>query len=103
MPGNEAAARGRGPAAAVAFVGDRAAVDTTPASIPQALRSDPRYQRLTECIWRLGPRPVGELLLEVSAGRDLIETLETYCALDPRTVAIVGARDWPPVPMRAVA
>jgi hypothetical protein len=49
------------------------------------------------------PRPVGELLLEVAAGRDLLDALEEYAELDPRTVARVGARDCPPLPLVRVA
>src|SRR5918994_4854487 len=63
---------------------------------PQHLRQDLRFHRLTERIWRLGPRPVGELLLEVAAGRDLIEAPEDYARHDPEFVAYVGARDRPP-------
>jgi hypothetical protein len=66
-----------------------------------ALRRDPRFHRLTEHLHRLGPRPVGELLLEVAAGRDLIDALERYAVLDPASVARLGGRDWPPAVWRA--
>jgi hypothetical protein len=66
------------------------ATDSIALSTAQALHGhDPRYRHLTDRLWRLGPRPIGELLLEVAAGRDLITALEEDAALDPRTVAIV--------------
>jgi hypothetical protein len=69
----------------------------------RSLRANPRYHRLTERLHWLGPRPIGELLLEVAAGRDLIQALEEYAQLDPGTVARLGARDWPPLPLELVA
>jgi hypothetical protein len=54
-------------------------------------RVKPRFRRLTEHLWRLGARPVGEMLLEVANGRDLIDALEAYARIDARTVIIVGA------------
>jgi hypothetical protein len=77
--------------------------DSIALSTAQALRHDPSYRHLTDSLWRLGLRPFGELLLEVAASRDLSTALEEDAALDPRTVAIVGARDWPPVPIARVA
>jgi hypothetical protein len=103
MPGDDAAAGVRGPAAADAFGCDRAANGSALAISPQACRSDLRFRYLTARLHQLGPRPIGELLLEVAAGRDLITALEEDAALDPRTMAIVGARDWPPVPIARVA
>jgi hypothetical protein len=67
----------------------------------QHLRQSPRFHRLTERLHALGPRPVGELLLKVVDGRDLIEALEEYAKLDPAAVARLGGRDWPPAMWRA--
>ena len=91
----------RGPARAPATdrLGDDRGASSSPLRpLPQdvvRLRRDLRFHRLTERLHRLGPRPVGELLLEVAAGRDLLEALEEYVALDPAAVARLGARDWP--------
>jgi hypothetical protein len=41
------------------------------------------------------PRPIGELLLEVAAGRDLLEALEEYSRLDAAAVERLEAREWP--------
>jgi hypothetical protein len=87
----------RGPvrgASADAFSADRAAEDSRTRDRAQ-LRRDARFHRLTERLWRLGPRPIGELLLEVASGRDLVEAAEEYDALDAIAVARLGARDWP--------
>jgi hypothetical protein len=64
----------------------------------QVLRQSARFRLLTTHLHNLGVRPVGEALLEVAAGRDLIETLEAYARLSPQLVAIVGGRHWPPLP-----
>jgi hypothetical protein len=82
---------------------DLAADTATPASNSQALRACLRSRHLTERLHALGPRPVGELLIEVAAGRDLLDALEEYSRLEPRTVAVIGARDWPPLPLARVA
>jgi hypothetical protein len=69
----------------------------------QTLRRYQRFHRLTERLHHLGPRPVGELLLEVAGGRDLIEALEDYAQLGPVAVARLGGRDWLPMPIARVA
>jgi hypothetical protein len=66
-------------------------------------RQNLRFRRLSERVWRLGPRPVGELLIEVAAGRDLIQALEAYAALDAAAVLRLEARAWPPDPIHEVA
>jgi hypothetical protein len=66
------------------------------AKVNHSLRVHPRFRRLTERLHRLG-----ELLLEIADGRDLIEALEDYAQLDPATVAGLGACDWPPTILRA--
>jgi hypothetical protein len=58
------------------------------------LRRDPRFHRLCERLHGLGPRPLGEWLLEVAEGRDLLELLEEYSRFDPFSVARLGGRDW---------
>jgi hypothetical protein len=50
------------------------------------LRRSRRFHRLTERLHGLGPRPVGEALLEVAAARD-----------------VVGARHWSPLPIGGAA
>ena len=53
---------------------------------------------------RLGPRPTGELLLEVAADRDdLLRRLEDLARWDPAVVAWLGADDWPDILPRLVA
>jgi hypothetical protein len=66
-------------------------------------RNNQRFRRLLERLHQLGPRPVGELLLEVANGRDLIEALEEYARLDPAVVEALGVRDWPTPPIARVA
>ena len=54
-----------------------------------------RFRRLVRHLHRLGPRPTGELLLEVSDDRDrLLERLEDYARFSPVQVAELGADDW---------
>jgi hypothetical protein len=93
--------RQRGPARAPAVhrLGDDRSASCSPIRpAPQdhgRLRGDPRFHRLTERLLELGARLVGELLLEVAAGRDLIEACEEYAQLDPAAVARLETRDWP--------
>jgi hypothetical protein len=92
---------GRG-GAAVSFGKCNAAENSSSsAKVNQNLRAHPRFRRLTERLHRLGPRPVGELLLEVANGRDLIAALEDYAQLNAVAVARLGARDWPTSVWRA--
>jgi hypothetical protein len=70
-------------------------------SVAAELRHDLRFRRLTERLHRLGPRPLGELLIEVAAGDDLLDTLERNTRHSPKFVRYVGARDWPPALWRA--
>jgi hypothetical protein len=57
------------------------------------------YERRVRRLWRLGPHPLGELLLELAeiAGRRawLDERLDTCSAIDGGTLDMLGARDWP--------
>jgi hypothetical protein len=92
----------RGPARAPAAdrLGDDRGTSCSPTwPLPQdavRLRRRPGFHRLTERLHQLGPRPVGELLFEVAAGRDLLEALEEYSRSDPAAVELLEARDWPP-------
>ena len=66
-----------------------------------------RYQMLVTGLHSLGPRPTGELLLEVIGGnerlRDVVfALLERYTRLTPAEVQAVGADVFPPVPLHAV-
>jgi hypothetical protein len=73
----------------------------------QLLRLDPRFRRLTNCPWRLGPRPTGELLLEIAAAHgleaDVLDRLERFARIDPALVARRDERDWPPLPLARAA
>ena len=57
------------------------------------------YERRVRHLWRLGPRPIGELLLELAtiSGRRtwLDQRLDAYAGLDGDTLDRMGARDWP--------
>jgi len=65
--------------------------------------ADPRFHRQIEHLHRLGPRPVGELLIEVAHATgqpDLIaDRLQAYAALDPAVLRAVGADRFPPMPL----
>jgi hypothetical protein len=69
-----------------------------------ALRADPRFRRMVDHLHQLGPRPVGELLIEIAHKHgiedDTLDLLEKFAGLDPATVAALEARDWPPLPLR---
>jgi hypothetical protein len=59
------------------------------------LRGCPAFRHAVHRVWRLGPRPVGELLLEVATDRGrLIRALERYAGIDPALVDAADARDW---------
>ena len=86
----------------------------------QALKTDPRYtapvanttadqtfQRRVEHLHAPGPRPVGEFLLELSAGDPDMEiriraNLERYARLDADIVKALGADRWPGPPIYEV-
>jgi hypothetical protein len=71
-------------------------------------RTNPRMQRIVEHVHRCGPRPVGEMLIELleEAGADpaVLDRLENrgWDRLDPETVRQVGGRDFPRPPLRGV-
>lgn len=57
------------------------------------------YRAQIRRLHALGPRPVGELLVEIVAAAPeaapvLAERLEVYAGMDPDTVAWFGADDW---------
>jgi hypothetical protein len=60
------------------------------------LRQDLRFRRLSERVWRLGPRPCAGAMLAIADGRAPIAVLEEIARHDPEFVRYVGARDWPP-------
>jgi hypothetical protein len=66
---------------------------------PQA---SPRFRHLVRRLHALGPRPVGELLLELARAHgiadDIARRLEVYAALDPTVVAALDGQDWPSIP-----
>jgi hypothetical protein len=54
-----------------------------------------RFRHLVRRVHNLGPRPVGELLLEVADDQDLLlELLEDYARFSPAQIAALGADDW---------
>ena len=62
--------------------------------------SDSRYRRHVEHLSNLGPRPIGEFLLQlVGTGDDdrtaLVVLLEQYQRLDADVVAALGGDRWP--------
>ena len=60
-----------------------------------ATRDALRFRRLVRHLHRLGPRPTGELLLEVADDRDrLLERLEHLARFTPAQIAALGADDW---------
>jgi hypothetical protein len=59
------------------------------------LRACPAFHRLVDRTWQLGPRPFGELLLEVAADHGLLlERLERFARIDPRLIEAADARNW---------
>ena len=54
-----------------------------------------RFRHLVRRVWKQGPRPVGEILLEFAPDLDvLIQRLERYAEIDPDLVRIADATDW---------
>jgi hypothetical protein len=55
----------------------------------------------------LGPRPTGELILEIATAHgleaDVLDRLERFARIDPALMARLDARDWPPLPQSEVA
>jgi hypothetical protein len=98
----EAQRRPGGGGAAVFFSKCSAAENSSnSAKVKEHLRANPRFRCLTEQLHQLGPRPIGEAIIAVADGRDVLSVLEDYAQLDPATVALLGGRDWPPTVWRA--
>lgn len=62
-----------------------------------------RFQRQVEHLHKLGPRAVGELLLEVSDPIDLEIRLGKYARLDPDFLKAFGGDRFPAPPIREVS
>lgn len=62
--------------------------------------ADPAFARKIARLHALGPRCMGELLLEIADRQDLAVALDRYARLDPRIVAALGY-DRLPAPMLA--
>jgi hypothetical protein len=65
-----------------------------------------RFARDLTRLHRLGPRPIGELILEIvrrwppARRAEFLERLACYAALDPTVVKKFGADRFPPQPLR---
>jgi hypothetical protein len=72
-------------------------------SVAESIRSNPRFQSLVEHLHRLGPRAVGEFLIELTIEHhpDLLERLERYRRIEPDVLKVLGA-DQIPKPIFAV-
>ena len=58
-----------------------------------------QFFRLVEQLHRLGPRPVGECLLELAGIDELVFLLDRYGRLNPDVVEALGADKFPPPPL----
>ena len=58
-------------------------------------RLSPRFHRLIEHLHRLGPRVVGELLIEVGDPVDVMLCLERYSRLNPDMIHAIGCDQFP--------
>jgi hypothetical protein len=110
MPRNEAAARGRVPAAAAdAFLDERTATYTPNDSVSQALRVSLNFRRLTTALHRRGVRPTAEVLVAALVrlqpqDRDaVLDLAERIVAFEPEVIARLDTREWPPAPVWGVA
>lgn len=64
---------------------------------------NPAFRRCVAKLHALGPRVLGELLLEVEAGANLTDRLAVYAALAPDMLAATGGDRLPPRPIHRVA
>jgi hypothetical protein len=80
-----------------------AAKSSPTAAPPQASL---RFRRLSQHLHSLGPRPLGEFLLELGRvhglEREIVGMLEEFAALDPLLVERLEARNWPAPPIEVV-
>ena len=67
---------------------------------------DVKFRHDVERLHQLGPRAVYEYLVEVGAARSIRTFLEDritdFADLDPDALAVLAARDLPPVPLHEV-
>ena len=80
---------------------------TPPSRCHEPAPLETRFSSLFKRVHELGPRPTGELLLEMigkDAGlqADALLLLERYAALDPAMVRALGGDDFVPPPIHAV-
>ncbi len=70
------------------------------------LRGSPALQRIVERVHSAGPRPVGELLVELlehaNADPAILDKLHKWGRLDPEVVRALGGRNFPRPPPRVV-
>ena len=83
-------------------------VSTAPMVVVANTTTDPRFQRLVEHLHALGPRPIGEFLLELAAGDPDMEitiqaNLERYARLDADMVKAIGGDRFPAIPLHTVS
>ena len=60
-------------------------------------RHNPRFARAVDRVHRLGPRVVGELLVELGAPLDRVERFADLDRFPPALLNVIGADRWPPV------
>lgn len=83
--------------------------DNSPPPRPaQAARiGDPAYRRQVDRLHALGPRPLGELLVEIarnsSAPAVVADAIDRYADLDPGIVHQLGGDRWPAMPLHEVS
>ena len=66
----------------------------------------PRFEHMVECLHRLGPRPLAEMIVEIAtvtgeAGL-VVGLVQEYSALDPAVVRALGADSFAPMPLGVV-
>ena len=70
--------------------------------MPQAW-SSLRFERMIERVHLLGPRPLAELLIEITitTGQHalVVDRVEEYSRLDPEIIRFLGADRFPPMPL----
>ena len=71
------------------------------------IASDLRFRRQIERLHRLGPRALGELLVEIGEQRlcrtYLEQRVRRYAEIDPKHLAALGAEHFPRPPLYGVA
>ena len=70
------------------------------------LVADLRFHRKVEKVHALGPRPYGELLMEIGEQRGcrtfIDQRLKAYAELDPKIIKALGADKFPRPPLHQV-